>query len=666
MMSIKGIGGKLTLAISILLCLVCAALGTANYFSSASALQDQVETNLEWKAEDVSQYIEEFFKRTYVEVEAIAEQQVIQGMNLEEQFAYLNERIKKSDDYLAFGIVDASGTSYYSDGTTADLADRSYIIDAFNGQTTMSDVIISRVTNEPVIMLATPIETVTGAKALLLARIDGYFLSEVVGNIKVGETGYAIIVNSEGTVQAHQEQHYVKDMANFLTEAKESGEMTGEATAIEEMLSGEHGYYEYKHSDGSDRMMGYYTLNNGWKMTVTAVKSEMMVALDSMKTSLWISIIFAILLGIAFATVVARSISNPIRQIVKVSGNLAQGDFTHELPEKYRKRKDELGVLSRSLTKMVTNMKQMITKVNENAINVNESSCDLIGDVNEVTNQAKTISQSIHEVEAGCITQATMAEESAIAMENMALGIQNVAEVAGTVAEHTEFIEHKVREGHHAVQQSIQQMAAIQEGTAVELDAIQKLQKESVEISAISKMITDISDQTNLLALNASIEAARAGDAGKGFAVVAGEVRKLSEQTAHSAAQINTLIHKVQQYTEDAVHAVESSEGNVEQGLQSIHQLEERFTEIVDSVEKITVEIEQLSGSAQEMSANTEEVSASMEEMSASIRAVVVNVHDVTQSTEGQLQTVDTMSRQATELSEMAKDLRTAVGQFKL
>ena len=350
-------------------------------------------------------------------------------------------------------------TSYYSDGTTADLADRDYIIDAFNGQTTMSDIIISRVTNEPVIMLATPIETVTGEKALLLARIDGYFLSKVVGNIKVGETGYAFIVNEAGTVQGHAKEQYVKDQANFLTEAKESGEMTGEATAIEEMLSSEQGYYEYKHSDGSDRMLGYYTLNNGWKMAVTAVKSEMLIGLDSMKTNLWISIIIAILLGIAFAMVVGRWISNPIKQIVKVSENLAQGDFTHELPEKYHKRKDELGVLARSLTKMVTNMKHMIMKVNENAINVNESSCDLIGDVNAVANQAKTISQSIHEIEAGCITQATMAEESASAMENMALGIQNVAEVASSVATHTEFIERKVREGHHAVQQSTQQMA---------------------------------------------------------------------------------------------------------------------------------------------------------------------------------------------------------------
>lgn len=665
-MKVKSIGVKLTTSIIALLFMTCISLGILGYFNSSKALKEQVETNLVWKAGDVSHYIEEFFKRTYVEVEAIAEQSVIQSMDLQQQLPYLNERIENSEDYLAFGIVDESGTSHYSDGTTADLSDRDYIINAFKGETAMSDIIISRVTNEPVIMIATPINTVTGEKALLIARLDGYTLSNVVESITVGKTGYAFIVNEEGTIQGHKNNEHVKDQVNFLTQAKESGEMTGEAKAIQEILSKDEGFYEFKHSNGKDQYIGYHTLDNGWSMAVTAVKSEMLSGLDELKRNLLISTIVMLLIGLGFALFVSRSISRPIKQVVRISEYLAKGDFTHEVPKAYRKRQDELGILARSLTKTVRSMKDMITQVNKNSNAVSEASCELMGDVNKVTGITDTITNAIAEVERSSVTQAKMADEGAIAMEQMAEGIQQVAEVASTVAEHTQTIEEQIHNGHQAVHDSIQQMTAIQSGTEMELEVIHKLEVESKEIGLISKMITDISDQTNLLALNASIEAARAGEAGKGFAVVADEVRKLSEQTAESASQINLLIEKVQGYTGQVVKAAESGEENVMKGLRKIQSVEQRFSEIVESVQKITRQIEQLSASAQQMSANTEEVTASMEEMSATANSASEYIQEVTQSTTAQHDTVEVMSNQATELSEMAKELRIAVTQFKL
>ncbi|MER2190802.1 MAG: methyl-accepting chemotaxis protein [Solibacillus sp.] len=665
-MGIRSIGSKLTLTVIALLVVTCGALGALSYINSKSAIEEKVKTTVEWKAQDVSKYIEEFVRRTNGEIESIAEQPAIKSMDLQQQFSYLNERLEKSADYVGFGIVDANGVSHYSDHTTADLADRDYIKEAFNGETAMSDILISRVTNEPVIMIATPINTATGEKALLLARIDGYFLSNVMTDIRVGDKGYAVIINEDGTIQGHPDKQFVKDQVNFITQAEESGQQTGESLAMKEMIQSENGYYEYKDSDGENRLMAYHTLTTGWKMGVIAQENEMFSSLSKLLRSLLLSTVAMIILGAFIAFWIGRSISKPVGQLVSVSENLAKGDFTRLPSEKGRNRGDELGVLARSLTNMVTNMKEMIVKVEKNAENVSEGSCDLMGDVNEVTKKAAVISQAIDQIDEGSTTQAMMAEESATAMEQMALGIQNVAEVANAVAAHTQFIEQKVREGHGAVHDSIQQMDDIQKGTALEIEVIYQLQKESEEIGAISKMITDISDQTNLLALNASIEAARAGDHGKGFAVVADEVRKLSEQTANSAAQINVLIQKVQSFTVQAVNAAESGEQNVEKGLQSITLLEQRFEEIVNAVEKITHEIEQLSGSAQQMSANTEEVSASMEEMSATVKEASAHIHQVSDGANSQKDSVESMAKQANALSEMARELSVAVSQFKL
>lgn len=661
-----GIGAKLTASIIVLLTLTCAVLGVSSYYNSYNSLEIQIQDNLQSKAGDVSNYVEEFFKRTNTEVEGIAEQAAIQNMDLAEQKAYLDKRLANSEDYLGFGIVDANGVAHYMDDTTTDLADRPYIINAFNGETTMSDIIISRVTNEPVIMIATPIETVTGEKALLLARIDGYYLSTVLEDIKVGETGYAFLVNASGTIQAHPNHDYVKEQKNFIDDMNDSSKENGEASAITEMIDNDDGFFEFNHSDGKNRFLGYHTLDNGWSMGIIATEKEMFVSLNKMRIILSISTFTVLFIGLIFAITVSNSISRPIREVVKVSEFIGQGDFTHKPHERHQKRRDELGILSRSLGKMVDNMRTMISKVHTGSMNVNEASCDLMGDVKQVTDNAKIIANSIEEVERGSDAQAHVAEESAQTMGQMAIGIQQVAEIASTVVQHTEFIEGKVRDGYEAVRHSITQMNAIQTGTETELEVIHKLKKESEEIGLISKMISDISDQTNLLALNASIEAARAGDAGQGFAVVAGEVRKLSEQTAHSAAQINTLIQKVQQYTVEAVTAAESGETNVRAGLNSITELEHRFGEIVEAVTHIAAEIQQLSGSSQEMSANTEEVSASMEEMSASVTSAAGHVKEVTHSAAGQLQTVDEMSNQALKLSGMATELQVAIAQFKL
>jgi methyl-accepting chemotaxis protein len=82
------------------------------------------------------------------------------------------------------------------------------------------------------------------------------------------------------------------------------------------------------------------------------------------------------------------------------------------------------------------------------------------------------------------------------------------------------------------------------------------LDQESREIGKLVEGITRIASQTDLLALNAAIEAARAGSHGLGFRVVAGEVRKLAEQSAHSAEQVRVRVRDTQAQISRVVDAM--------------------------------------------------------------------------------------------------------------
>jgi len=170
------------------------------------------------------------------------------------------------------------------------------------------------------------------------------------------------------------------------------------------------------------------------------------------------------------------------------------------------------------------------------------------------------------------------------------------------------------------------------------VNAMQRIEQSSNEITNIIGVIDEIAFQTNLLALNAGVEAARAGDAGKGFAVVAQEVRELAQRSASAAKEIKRLI--------------QASTNEVSGGVKLVSETGDALKKIGDYIVTINQHMDAIATSAQEQSTGLSEVNGAVNQMD-----------HVTQQNAAMVE--ETNAASATLANESAK-LRTLISHFNL
>lgn len=138
------------------------------------------------------------------------------------------------------------------------------------------------------------------------------------------------------------------------------------------------------------------------------------------------------------------------------------------------------------------------------------------------------------------------------------------------------------------------------------------------------------------MSLNASIEAARAGESGRGFAVVAEQIRKLAEDSAESATEIENIVRELMGNSKDSVEKMQELSRDSSVQADKLNRTKESFYELKKEINEVSsaskeifdqtvvIEelkkgvndvIEQLASVAQENAASTEETSASMQSL---------------------------------------------------
>ncbi|MEZ2128718.1 MULTISPECIES: methyl-accepting chemotaxis protein [unclassified Sinorhizobium] len=226
---------------------------------------------------------------------------------------------------------------------------------------------------------------------------------------------------------------------------------------------------------------------------------------------------------------------------------------------------------------------------------------DFNNSVHQLRTALESVSQTARSVRSGSGEISTASDQLSKRTEQQAASLEETAAALEQVTTNVKQTSERASEAREMVRHASARAETSREVVSNAVDAMQKIETASSQISNIIGVIDEIAFQTNLLALNAGVEAARAGEAGKGFAVVAQEVRELAQRSAQAAKEIKTLIG--------------NSEAAVNQGVTLVNNTGDGLKEIAQLVVAINQHMEAIAIAAKEQASGLSEINTSVNHM---------------------------------------------------
>ncbi|WP_338292608.1 methyl-accepting chemotaxis protein [Planctobacterium marinum] len=426
----------------------------------------------------------------------------------------------------------------------------------------------------------------------------GDVVNEVLG-VKIGESGYAALIDGEGKFLVHPDKSMV---GKSLSSMGRGVRLNNTAQEIE--IKDKNWLAATFEIDGVD-----------WKLLLAMEESDAMSGLGMIAfTNVLISAV-TIAMVVLVSGFMISYLLQPLVTLNKAMSDICKGDadLTRRLDVASN---DEIGRLSQSFNRFVSIIHDLVA-------DTMTSSTQLTALSNSARDNAQNNNSAIQ-------LQQSEISQVAAAINEMSTTSSHVADNATDTATAAQSAAEEGNNGMKNAEENKMRMERLTKQIDETTVAINRLDEQGQQINSILATIQGIAEQTNLLALNAAIEAARAGEQGRGFAVVADEVRALSGRTHEATGEIQNVIKELQEQTQNAVSIMEDSKALTAETGTSAQEVTSSLMRIAEAIEDISGRANTIANASREQYTSTEEINRIATAIHDASNQLAENVHQAT------------------------------------